>query len=201
MLNRLLIVVAIGLACGAAAAVLLLAPTTFDRGPAEPEVTGKALIGGPFSLVDQSGTRVTEKDFAGRAMLVFFGYTHCPDLCPSGLQVIAAALDKLGPKADRVTPIFITVDPERDTPQVMAEYVKSFHPRLVGLTGSPAEIAAVTKAYRVYAVKVADGGEPTSYSVDHSAFLYLMDATGAYVAHFPSTVSVEKLTHELDRLL
>src|SRR5690349_7329011 len=107
---------------------------------------GQAMVGGPFTLVDHTGKQVTDRDFRGRIMLVFFGFTFCPDVCPSGLQVIAAALDKLGPQAQKITPILITIDPERDTPAQLAAYVKSFHPRLVGLTGTPEEIAAVVKA-------------------------------------------------------
>ena len=116
---------------------------------------GKALIGGPFKLVDHTGKTVTEKDFAGRKMLVFFGFTHCPDICPSGLQVMSAALDQLGDKAGAVVPIFVTVDPERDTPEVMAKYVTSFHPRLVGLTGSQDAIKTTAKAYRVLCATTA----------------------------------------------
>ena len=101
---------------------------------------GQALVGGPFTLTDHTGKRVTDQDFRGRFMLVFFGFTYCPDVCPTALQVMAAALEKLGRKAEQITPVLITVDPERDTPEQMAMYVKSFHPRLVGLTGTPAEI-------------------------------------------------------------
>jgi protein SCO1 len=111
-------------------------------------------------------------------MLVFFGYTYCPDICPAGLQVISAALDQLGPDAEKITPVFITIDPARDTAEKMAAYVKSFHPRLVGLTGPAADVAAAIKAYRVYAKKVPDDRDPASYTMDHSSVAYLMTPTG-----------------------
>jgi len=162
---------------------------------------GKALVGGPFSLIDHTGRRVTDKDFRGRYMLVYFGFTYCPDVCPSGLQVIAAALQQLGPKADRVVPLFISVDPERDTPEQMAEYVKSFDPRLIGLTGSPAEIEAVAKAYRVYFKKVTDEKSTAGYTIDHTALIYLMGPDGNYVTHFSHATSVDQLAERLAKTL
>ena len=145
---------------------------------------GKALIGGPFSLVDTSGKRVTAQDFHGKLMLVFFGYTHCPDVCPTGLQTIAEVIDKLGSSAGKVVPIFISVDPERDTPEVLAGYIKNISPRIVGLTGNATEVASAAKAYRVYFRK-AGNGTKEDYAVDHSAFIYLMDGDGRYITHFP----------------
>ena len=130
-------------------------------------------------------------------MLVFFGFTNCPDICPSALQTITVALDTLGDKADRLTPVFITLDPERDTPEVLAAYVKSFHSRIQGLTGSPEEVQAAIKAYRVYAKKVADESDPSRYSVDHSGFFYLMDAQGTYLTHFPHSIDAEQLAAKL----
>ncbi len=162
---------------------------------------GKAMIGGPFSLTDHTGKRVTDQDFRGRFMLVFFGFTFCPDACPSGLQVIAAALDKLGPKAKSVTPILITLDPERDTPAQLASYVKSFHPRLVGLTGTQAEIDAVAKAYRVYAKKVPDPKSTAGYTIDHSTFIYLMGPDGTYVTHFTHATPVDTMAERLAKVL
>ncbi len=143
---------------------------------------GKALIGGPFSLVDTNGKRVTDRDFRGKLMLVFFGYTHCPDVCPTELQNIAEVMDKLGADANQVAPIFISVDPARDTTESLSAYIKSFSPRITGLTGSVDEIASAAKAYRVYFRK-ADGGSD-SYTVDHSVFVYLMDREGNYITHF-----------------
>jgi protein SCO1/2 len=194
--GTVLLALLIGLAAGVMTAVLMVTLPGRTGTPAV-ETTGRALIGGPFSLLDPTGKRVTEKDFAGRPMLVFFGFTHCPDVCPAGLQVIAAALDKLGDKAKGVTPIFITVDPERDTPEVVGKYVASFDKEIVGLSGSPADIAAVTTAYRVYVNKVPDESTPGEYSVDHSSFMYLMDANGEFAKHFPSTVDAGELADAL----
>lgn len=194
--KTLLLALLVGLAAGIMTAVLLVVVPE-QPGAVKTETAGKALIGGPFSLLDPSGKRVTDKDFAGRPMLVYFGFTHCPDVCPAGLQVIAAALDRMGDKAKGITPIFITVDPERDTPEVLGKYVKSFHPEIVGLSGSPEDIAAVTKTYRVYAKKVPDEERPGEYSVDHSSFMYLMNGRGEFVKHFPHSVDAEKLAQEL----
>ena len=199
--KTLLLALLLGLMAGVLTAVLLLAlPAPGDR--LEPQSTGKALIGGPFSLVDASGKRVTEKDFTGRPMLVYFGFTHCPDVCPAGLQVIAAALDQLGDKSKGLTPLFITVDPERDTPEVLGKYVASFHSAIVALSGSPEDIQDVTKTYRVYASKVPNpDGSPDSYNIDHSTFMYLMDRNGEFVKHFPHTVAADTLAAELAKAL
>ena len=148
MRARLIAFVIAGFLIGAiaGAGVLLVAN---PQGGQPVQSSGAALIGGPFSLVGADGKPVTDRDFRGRYMLIFFGFTHCPDICPAELQVIAQALEQLGDKAKTVVPIFITLDPERDTPEAMANYVKSFGPNFVGLTGSPEAIAAAAKAYRV----------------------------------------------------
>src|SRR3990170_5691873 len=166
MRTRLLTVVIAGFLVGALAGAAALVLSTASHGP-KVETSGTALIGGPFTLIDQTGKPVTDRDFRGRYMLVFFGFTHCPDICPAELQVIARALDRLGDKAAKVVPILITLDPERDTPKVMADYVKSFGPNFVGLTGSPEAIAAAAKAYRVAYAKVENKGSASDYSVDH----------------------------------
>lgn len=142
-----------------------------------PQVQGTALVGGPFTLTDQNGRTVTADDFKGEPFIVFFGYTHCPDVCPTTLSDLSQTLDALG-KTTKVRAAFITVDPERDTPAVMKDYLSSFDPRIIGLTGSPAAVAAAEKAYRVYAKKVptSDG----SYSMDHTAVVYLMDGSGQF---------------------
>ncbi|NJM54793.1 MAG: SCO family protein [Verrucomicrobiae bacterium] len=163
--------------------------------------TGKALIGGPFTLTDHTGKRVTNKDFLGRNILVFFGFTYCPDICPSGLAVLTAALDQLGAVADPVTPVFVTIDPERDTPEKMADYIKSFHPRFVGLTGSKDEIAAAVKAYRVYAKKVPDERDPKAYTMDHSSIAYLMGPDGQFRAFFPDLTKPDPLAAEIRKAL
>ncbi len=141
-----------------------------------------AAIGGPFQLLDQDAKPVSEQDFKGKPLLVFFGFAHCPDICPTTLFEMSEVLRKLGPDADRVNALFITVDPERDTPAVLKDYLSSFEPQIHGLTGDPAAIAAVEKTYRVYARKVPlDGGE---YTMDHSAVMYLMNKDGKFVAPF-----------------
>jgi protein SCO1/2 len=133
-------------------------------------------------------------------MLVFFGFTHCPDICPAELQVMSQSLDALGPKAAGVVPIFITLDPERDTQAVMAEYVKNFGPRFVGLTGSPEAVAAAAKAYRIAYAKFQEQNA-SDYSIDHSALVYLMGKDGEYVTHFAYGTPPEKMTETLRRYL
>lgn len=196
--RTLLLALLIGLAAGVMSAVLL---ATLPSGTPTVQSTGKALVGGPFALTDASGKRVTEKNFSGRPLLVYFGFTHCPDVCPAGLQIIAAALDKLGDKAKGMGAVFITVDPERDTPQLLGQYVASFHKDIVGLSGTPEDIAAVTKAYRVYVKKVPDEASPDEYSVDHSSFMYLMDGNGEYVRHFPHSVDATELAEVLSKAI
>jgi protein SCO1/2 len=198
MRRSLLIVILGGFLLGALVALALIV-----NGPAGPRVqtSGTALIGGPFTLTDQTGKTVTDRDFAGRYKLVFFGFTHCPDICPAELQVMQAALDALGDKADKVVPIFISLDPERDTPQVMGDYVKNFGPRFVGLTGSPESVAAAAKAYRVVYAKVDDKASANGYSVDHSALVYLMSPKGEYLTHFAYGTSAATMAETIRRYL
>lgn len=161
--------------------------------------TGKALIGGPFSLVNHNGQPVTDKDFRGKLMLVFFGFTHCPDICPTELQTVAAALEQLGPDAQKIAPIFVTVDPERDTVDKMSPYVKAFDERIIGLTGTPEDVAQAAKAYRVYfrKAKPSEGAAESDYTMDHSAFTYLMDGNGEYLTHFNFGVTPEKMAETI----
>ncbi len=180
---RLLAVAVLAALIGGAAAIAML-PGTRERLSGALPSTGQALVGGPFTLVDHTGKTVTDKDFRGRYIMVFFGFTHCPDVCPTGLQVISAALDQVGAKADKVVPLMITVDPERDTPEQLAGYVPSFHPRLVGLTGTSEQVAGALKAYRGYAKKVEDPKSTAGYTYDHTALVYLMDPKGGFVTHF-----------------
>jgi protein SCO1/2 len=140
-------------------------------------------VGGDFSLLDHEGRRVGAADFRGRHMLVYFGYTSCPDVCPNTLLVMSEALDLLGQAATAVQPVFITIDPERDTPEVLAEYRRHFHPSLVALTGSPADVAEVAEAYRIYLAK-APGDDADDYLLEHSSLVFLMDGAGRYLAHF-----------------
>ena len=201
MRGRLVTVIVAGFLIGALAGAAALILT---RAPADQSVatSGKALIGGPFTLVGRDGKPVTDQAFRGKYMLVFFGFTHCPDICPAELQVMAAALDELGPKANEIIPIFITLDPERDTPLVVADYVANFSQRFVGLTGSPEQIAVAAKAYRVAFSKFQeDGAKPEDYSIDHSALVYLMGKNGEYLAHFAYGTPVAKLTETLRRYL
>jgi protein SCO1 len=201
MERKLLIVVLAGFLIGAFAGASVLVLNTGAKGTAPVAISGKALIGGPFALIDQTGKTVTERDFRGRFMLVYFGFTHCPDICPAELQVMAQALDRLGDKAEQVVPVFITVDPERDTPEVVADYVKNFGARFVGLTGSSEAVAAAAKAYRVPYSKVEDKTSANDYSVDHSALVYFMDPKGEYLAHFPYGTSAETMAETMRRNL
>ncbi|OPY99315.1 electron transporter SenC [Bradyrhizobium sacchari] len=150
-------------------------------------------VGGPFELIDQTGTPRSDRDFLGRLMLIYFGFTYCPDVCPTDLMAIGQALEQLGPDADAVQPVFITLDPERDTVAHLAEYVPLFHPRLLGLTGSPAAIEAAAEAYKVYFAKVSIGKEAGDYTVDHTSFIYLMDRDGKYLGFFPPGTSAERM--------
>ncbi|MGI9417484.1 MAG: SCO family protein [Geminicoccaceae bacterium] len=157
---------------------------------------GKALIGGPFTLVNQEGELVTEKDFEGRFMLAYFGYTFCPDFCPLGLSTITEALELLPEdEAEKVTPVFFTVDPARDTVAQLADYTPNFHPRLVALTGSDDDVAAAAKAYRIYYSIPEEQGD--DYAVDHSTFIYLMGPDGAYRTHFSHNASPEEVADRL----
>lgn len=141
-------------------------------------------IGGSFALTTHTGRRVTDADHRGQILLVYFGFTYCPDVCPTTLTTMADALKLLGKDAERVTALFITVDPARDTPEQLALYVPYFYDRLVGLTGSDADIAAVAKAYRVYYAKVMKDGQNDDYVMDHTSIIYLMGPDGRYVSHF-----------------
>ncbi len=186
---RLLILVLAVVAAGALAVVGVLrvlgpAPGTLTSGSA---VVGKAIrtgtpaIGGPFTLVSTNGESVTDQSFHGKWLLIFFGYTSCPDLCPTALANVSVALEKFGPDTSQLQPLFITVDPQRDTRDVMANYLKSFDGRILGLTGTQAQIDSVTKNYRVYVQldKSERGGD--DYLVSHSAYLYLMGPKGKFV--------------------
>ncbi len=184
-----------------AALVLAGLAYNFGDGSHGEKGTGIALVGGPFSLTDQTGRRVTDKDFLGKYMLVIFGFTYCPDVCPTELQVMSAALDQLGTKADSIQPLFITIDPQRDTPEVLKQYVSNFHPRLVGLTGTADEIASVAKAYRVYYSKVENNAGPDNYLMDHSTIIYLMDRQGRFLKHFTYTTDAPAFAQALGQAI
>jgi protein SCO1/2 len=140
-------------------------------------------VGGPFALIDHTGKPRTEADFRGKFLLIYFGFTYCPDVCPTDLQAIGLALDQLGRAGEEVQPLFITVDPERDTPQLLADYVPLFHPRVIGLSGDVSAIQQAARAYKVYYAKVATASD--DYTVDHSGYIYLMDRAGQYLGFFP----------------
>jgi cytochrome oxidase Cu insertion factor (SCO1/SenC/PrrC family) len=153
-------------------------------------------IGGPFALVDQNGERRTDADFRGQLMIVYFGFTYCPDVCPTDLQQIGLALDRLGEVSEAVQPIFITLDPERDTRDHLRDYMPLFHPRFVGLTGDAAAIVAAATAYRVYYKKI-EFSDRSDYTIDHSAFIYLMGRDGKYVGFFPPGTTADRLAESL----
>ena len=161
------------------------------------KVAQPAAIGGPFQLTDQHGKAVTEKNLKGKPTLIFFGYTHCPDVCPTSLFEISEVLRALGKDADKVNAVFISVDPERDTPATMKDYLSSFDPHLEGLSGDPAETAKVITSYRVYAKKVPtkDG----DYTMDHTALVYLMDKDGRFVAPFNMKRRPQDAAADLER--
>lgn len=150
-------------------------------------------VGGPFVLTDHAGKPRTDRDFRGMLMLVYFGFTYCPDVCSTDLMAIGQALERLGPDADAVQPVFITLDPERDTAEHLAEYVPLFHPRLLGLTGRLDAIGTAADAYKVYFAKVANGKNADDYTVDHTAYIYLMDRDGKYLGFFPPGTSAERM--------
>ena len=175
----------------ALACVLLSAPTAASDA-AEPSATeliegllsGRVPVGGSFELTDQTGLRRTDADFRGKLVVLYFGYTYCPDVCPAELQSISLALDNLGAAAEAVQPLFITVDPERDNPARLADFVSSFHPRLIGLTGSLADVRKTAIAYRTFFVKNS-AATPGDYSVDHTGFIYLVGKDGRYLGFLP----------------
>ncbi len=173
-----------------ALALLPQAPTT---------VSGQVAIGGPFELVDQDGQKVTQESFVGEPTLVFFGFTHCPDICPTTLFEMSQLFEALGPDASKVTGLFITVDPERDTPEAMKSYLGSFHPSIQALTGTPEQVAAVIKAYRAYAKKVPT--QDGDYTMDHTAIVYLMGKDGAFIAPFNLKRPPAEAAAELRRYL
>ena len=167
--------------------------------PAPPVAADTPTLGGPFELTDQNGVRRTDADFHGFYPIIYFGFTHCPDLCPTTLSLMGRALDALAEqapaKAARVVPIFITVDPERDTVELLHDYVASFHPRLVGLTGTPAQVDHVARNYGAFYAPVPIGGG--DYLMDHSGFILLMGPEGDYVTHFESDVTQDELVEAL----
>ncbi len=161
---------------------------------------GQGTIGGPFRLVDHNGKTRTERDFRGKILLVYFGFTHCPDICPTDLMAIGDALKTLGPLAGQVQPLFISLDPKRDTQDLLATYVDSFHENLIGLTGDETAIQRAAHAYKVYFKKVPGRGED-DYGIDHSAYIYLMDRAGKFIGVFPPSTPPDRIVTVLKPLL
>jgi cytochrome oxidase Cu insertion factor (SCO1/SenC/PrrC family) len=181
--------------------ILALYLPVFRPDPNNTTVEGSAAIGGPFTLIDQSGSEVNEQILLGHYSLVYFGFTYCPDICPMTLQTIADAIDLLpGQKSELVQPIFISLDSKRDTVETMASYVSNFHIRMIGLTGTEQQIAKAADAYRVFyrEAPIDDAGD---YTIDHSGFLYLMNRGGRYIDHFGKDVTLEELSARLRDLL
>jgi cytochrome oxidase Cu insertion factor (SCO1/SenC/PrrC family) len=201
--TRILLVVVLGLLLaggGVLAWYFVQPPRSGGIVSSETSTTGSALIGGPFTLTDQSGQRRSETDLEGRYALVYFGYTYCPDICPTSLSTMTQGIDLLAEqapdKAKAVLPVFITVDPERDTVEALASYAEHFHPRLLALTGTEAEVAAAAKAYRIYYQKVEESGA-SDYLMDHSSILYLMGPDGSYLTHFTHASTAEEIAKSL----
>ena len=189
---------------GLVAAVLIAALLTGCGAAAGEVETAKTpdmpiTFGGPFSLIDHDGRPRTDGDFRGLFMLIFFGYTQCPNICPNSLRTLADALDILGPAAKRLQPLFITVDPARDTPPRLKAFVAQFHPRLIGLTGSERQIRAVARAYRVHRSKVVTSEEaaPGDYLALHSSLIYLMGPDGGFVTLFTRLTDAESMARAL----
>jgi protein SCO1 len=159
--------------------------------------TGEAQIGGAFTLTDQNGKQVSDSQFRGKHMLVFFGFTSCPSICPVGLATLTQVMEQLGDDASKLQPVFITVDPETDTPKRMKEFLTNFHPSIVGLTGTLEQIKAVESDYKVYAAKSEDKNMPGGYNVDHSGFVYLMGKDGKYLEHFTYDAEPKKLVNDI----
>ena len=190
------------LALAFAGGVIAVASGWMLWSPTAPEPSAAALmdavmwnkeqIGGPFALIDQDGSPRTDADFRGKVLLVYFGYTYCTDICPTDLQAISTAIDKLGPAGESVQPLFITVDPEHDTPDAIKLYVALFHPRLVGLTGTAKQVKTVARAYKVYYAK-NEQSKKSDPVIDHSGFVFLVGRDGKYLGFFPPGTSADRM--------
>ncbi len=187
---------AIGIGLAALAAVAIV--TAWLYGASGP-LSRSVAIGGPFTLTDGAGNAVTDRSFRGKYMLVYFGYTFCPDVCPTTLTEMADALDKLGSRADKVQPLFITVDPARDTAPVVQRYAAAFSPRMDGLTGTAEQVAAVAKEYRVYYAPHRTGPDPGDYTMDHSSILYVMDPQGRFAGIIRADEGADAMAADLSK--
>jgi len=191
------LVLAVSLFCGGPTAAAEQQPSAAQM--MDDLMYGRGTVGGPFTLTDQTGKQRSDTEFRGKLMIVYFGYSYCPDVCPADLMAITQALDALGPAAEGVQPLFITIDPERDT-KVLADYVSAFHHSLVGLTGSPDEIRKVANAYKAFYVKVRDERN-ADYSIDHAGVIYLMGRHGEYLGFMPPQTNPDRLTEILRKNL
>jgi len=196
--SRLKIIALLG-SFAVGALILVAAATALMPKAPQSTGTGVAAIGGPFTLVDQNGAVVTQASLKGKPTLIFFGFTHCPDVCPTALFEMSEIFTALGPDASKVQAYFVTVDPERDTPAVLKSYLGSFSPELKGLGGTPEQVDAMKRAYRVYSRKVPlDGGD---YTMDHTAVIYLMDKNGEFLAPFNAKRPPAEAAADLRRVL
>ena len=189
-------------ALGFSAGLAFLQITAADKSlpPSKTHKVAGVKIGGPFSLVNQDGEPVTESSLAGKYNLIYFGFTFCPAICPTELQKIRIVMDRLGPQADLVQPVFITIDPERDTPDVMKKYVVQFHPRLIGLSGPPENVQKALKEYKVYARKVEDPGM-TEYTMDHSSYIYFIGPDGTLLGMYGTSGKPSDIVREIQAAL
>jgi protein SCO1/2 len=205
--QRLMVKLVFRLGCAAAVGAALLASPLLaaDEPPSAVQLMDDLMwargpIGGPFALTDHMGKPRSDVDFRGKLLVVYFGYTYCPDICPTDLMAISLALDLLGMAGEVVQPIFISVDPERDTVEHLADYVAAFHPRLVGLTGTPESLRKVATAYKAYYVK-AENARGKDYVIDHTAFIYLVGKDGQYLGFLPPGTTPERLSEVIGKQL
>ena len=197
MVARIVFIILIAFSIGMGVALLL----RHQSGPGVVQ-SGKALIGGEFSLTNHKGEPVTDKNFHGKYMLVSFGYTFCPDICPAELQLMTDAMEKLGGKESEVVPVFVTIDPARDTVEQMRDYVSNFHPGMVGLTGTAEQIKKAAETFRVFYAKAeTDSADDQYYLMDHSTFIYLMDRNGEYLRHFPYGTNADDLAAAISEVV
>ena len=182
--------------CGVAAIVLLSGAVSWLVIPGAERPAG---VGGPFTLVADDGSAVTERSFPGKYLAIYFGYTACQDVCPATMNTLTAALGRLGRRADRVQPLFITVDPDRDSPAVLHRFVTAFSPGLVGLTGTPAELSRVSQEYHVVGIAQRTPAQPAGYAVDHSSVIYLLAPDGSFLAPIPADASEMVMAKAISR--
>jgi len=198
--NKFLLFLMIGMMAAVAVAIVTMWYVV-SSGPRDPGYQSNVSVGGPFTLVDETGATVTDRSYKGFYRLIYFGYTFCPDACPTELQVMSQAIETMGADGAKVQPIFITIDPARDTPKQLADYVKLFDKRLVGLSGTPEQIAQVAKAYKVYYAKAEASADKANYAMDHSSYVYLMDPDGRFMTVFPSDMDADKMAAEMRRYM